>query len=231
MARSKKGQLKILTAIAAALILIGLAVFLFSGDNFIILQEMVRKDVTREQLQESLSELGYKGYVTFGILSMLQVVLTFLPAEPVQVMAGISFGLLKGGLICFVGVFVGNTIIYLLYKIYGDRLEQYFIKNAEFDFDAARKSPKVAIVVFLLYFLPAIPYGLICFFTASLGNKYWKYILLTSLGAIPSIVIGVGLGHIAIAASWVVSLLVFVVLIDLSQYSSYQLLLSCCVVL
>lgn len=215
MARFKKGQLKIFTAIAAVLILVGLAVFLFSGDNFIILQKMVKKDVTREQLQDSLSELGYKGYVTFGILSMLQVVLTFLPAEPVQVMAGISFGFLKGVGICLAGVFVGNTIIYLLYKIYGDRLEQYFIKNAEFDFDAARKSHKVAIVVFLLYFLPAIPYGLICFFTASLGNKYWKYILLTTFGAIPSIMIGVGLGHIAIAASWVVSLLVFVVLIAL----------------
>ena len=215
MAQPSKKKLKILSAIACVLVLIGLLIFLFSGDNFLVLKEMFKKDVTREELQDSLSSLGYKGYVTFGVLSMMQVVLTFLPAEPVQVMAGISFGFLRGAGICLAGVFVGNTIIYFLYRIYGDKLEEYFIKNAEFDFDTARNSPKVALVVFILYFLPAIPYGLICFFTASMGNKYWKYILLTTLGAIPSICIGVGLGHIAIASSWVLSICVFLVLIAL----------------
>ena len=215
MARATNKKLKIFTAVAFIVLLAGLLVFLFSGDNYIILQDMFRQDVTREELQESLSGLGYKGYITFGLLSMLQVVLTFLPAEPVQVMAGISFGLLKGVAICTAGVFVGNTIIFLLYKIYGDKLEEYFTKNAEFDFETARTSPAIALVVFILYFLPAIPYGLICFFTASMGNKYWKYILLTTIGAIPSILIGVGLGHIAIAFSWIVSIVVFVVLVVL----------------
>ena len=93
MARSQKRKLKIFTAIGFVLLFAGLAVFLFSGDNFLILQDMFRKDVTREELQESLSDLGYKGYITFGVLSMLQVVLTFLPAEPAQVMRAGSMGI------------------------------------------------------------------------------------------------------------------------------------------
>ena len=144
---------------------------------------------------------------------MFQVVLTFLPAEPVQVIAGLTFGFLKGGLVCLAGVFVGNTIIYILYRIYGQRLMEWFEHNAEFDFEAAKNSPKVAIIVFILYFLPAIPYGLICLFTASLNFKYPKYILLTTLGALPSVAIGVGLGHMVIASSWILSLCVFLVLI------------------
>lgn len=215
MAQASKKKMKIFSAIAFLVIFAGLIVFLFSGDNFIILQQIFKKGIEREELQAALSSLGYKGYITFGLLSMLQVVLTFLPAEPAQVMAGLSFGFLKGVAICTTGVFLGNTIIYLLYKIYGDKLEEYFTKNAEFDFETARNSPVVALVVFILYFLPAIPYGLICFFTASMGNKYWKYSLLTVLGSIPSICIGVGLGHIAIASSWIISIVVFVVLIAL----------------
>lgn len=215
MARSSKKKLKIFSAIAFVLLLAGLIVFLFSGDNYFVLQQMFRDDLTREELQDALSSLGYKGYITFGVLSMLQVVLTFLPAEPAQVMAGLSFGFWKGVCVCTAGVFVGNTIIYILYKIYGDRLEEYFTKNAEFDFDVARNSPVVSLVVFILYFLPAIPYGLICFFTVSMGKKYFRYILLTTLGSIPSICIGVGLGHIAIASSWILSIAVFVVLIGL----------------
>ena len=215
MAKKRIKKRKIFTLIGCVLLFAGLMVFLFSGDNFVILQELFKKDVTKEEVRQSLENLGFKGYFTIGILSMLQVVLTVLPAEPTQVMAGVAFGLWKGGLICLAGVFLGNTIIYVLYKIYGDKLEEYFEKNAEFDFDTARHSPKIVLVVFILYFLPAIPYGLICFFSASLNLKYHKYILLTTLGSIPSILIGVGLGHLAIASSWVLSLCVFAVLVAL----------------
>ena len=157
MNKSQKKKLKILTAIACVLLFVGLMIFLFSGDNYVILQDMYRSDLDREELQDALSSLGYKGYVTFGLLSMLQVVLTFLPAEPAQVLAGLSFGFLRGVGICLVGVFAGNTIIFLLYRIYGDKLEEYFTKNAEFDFQTARSSPKVSFAIFILYFLPAIP--------------------------------------------------------------------------
>ena len=215
MAKSQKKKIKIFTAVAGLLLFACLLVFLFSGANYKILQEIFREDVERAELQDSLSQLGYKGYVTFGLLSMLQVLLTFLPAEPAQVLAGISFGFLRGVGICLAGVFVGNSIIFLLYRIYGDKLEEYFTKNAEFDFETVRSSPMIAFAVFILYFLPAIPYGLICFLTASTGSRYWKYILLTTIGSLPSVCIGVGLGHIAIAFSWMLSLAVFIVLIAL----------------
>ena len=135
MAKKRIKKRKIFTLIGCVLLFAGLMVFLFSGDNFVILQELFKKDVTKEEVRQSLENLGFKGYFTVGILSMLQVVLTVLPAEPTQVMAGVAFGLWKGGLICLAGVFLGNTIIYVLYKIYGDKLEEYFEKNAEFDFD------------------------------------------------------------------------------------------------
>lgn len=217
MAEVKKNnkKLKIFLAIGLLLLLSGLMIFLFSGDNFIILKDLFRDDLTQEEIRETLGELGFKGYFTFGFLSMLQVILTVLPAEPIQVMSGIAFGFWKGTLISLSGVFLGNTVIFFLYKIYGDRLENFFKTNADFDFETARRSNKVAIIVFILYFLPAIPYGLICLFSASIGSKYPKYILLTTLGAIPSICLGVGLGHIAIAASWILSVGVFLILIAL----------------
>ena len=212
---SKNSQLKIWSAVIFALISVGLMFFLFSGGNLEIIKSVLREDMSKDEIRDTLDNFGIRGYVTIGILSMLQVILTFLPAEPVQVIAGIAFGFLKGGLICLMGVFIGNTIIYILYKIYGERLTEWFEHNLEFDFDKASKSVKVSIVIFILYFLPAIPYGLICFFSASLNLKYPRYILLTTLGSIPSIAIGVGLGHMALASSWIISICVFLVLVVL----------------
>lgn len=211
----KSKMKKLLTMIATLLIVAGLFVFAFSGENYQILLKMFEKDVSSDQLISLVKSFGIRGAVTLSVLSMLQVVLTFLPAEPVQVLSGITYGLGYGILICAIGVFVGNTFIYILYKAYGQKISKYFEKNIDLDFDTIKSSKKLMAFIFLLYFLPAIPYGLICFFTASIKMKYPKYICLTTLGSIPSIFFGVGLGHLAMSTSWIISLCVFVVLVIL----------------
>lgn len=215
MATKRKLKRKIFTAIGVFALVVGLFVFMFSGDNYQILLSLLHDDLSAEQFVDTIRSFGIKGSITLSILSMLQVVLTFLPAEPVQVLSGISYGFWHGAAICLVGVFLGNNIIYLLYRVYGDKLTDYFKKNIDLDFEKVRSSKRVALIVFILYFLPAIPYGLICFFSASLKMKYPRYILLTTFGAIPSILIGVGLGDIAMSASWITSLIVFAVLLVL----------------
>ena len=192
-----------------------LCLFLFTGENVQILKTVFTADLSNDEIQDMLSEIGWRGYITIAILAMLQVVVAVLPAEPVQVIAGLTFGLPIGILCCTVGVIIGNTIIYILYKIYGDRMSSYFDKKLDIDVESAGKTGKIAAVIFILYFLPAIPYGMICFLAATMKMKYPRYITVTTLGAIPSVFIGVGLGHVALASSWIISVCVFVVLVAL----------------
>lgn len=194
-------------------IFIGLLVFLFYGDNFNVLKEIFNTNATKDQIQDSIGKLGIRAYIVVFILSMLQVILTFVPAEPLHVIAGISFGLWKGMAVCLAGIMVGNTIIFILYKLFGTKLTDYFATNVEFDFNAVKLSNKLALIVIILYCLPAIPYGIICFFAATMGMKYPKYILITGIGSIPSLILDVGLGHITMSTSWAVSIIVFVVII------------------
>ncbi len=213
MNRQKTKKIWMTLGLIALFILLG--VFLLAGENFDLLRSLFTGDHSTEELQEMLAQFGIRGHITIVILSMLQVVISFLPAEPVQVLAGLTFGFPIGLLCCTVGVLLGNTLIYVLYKMYGNRLREYFVKNLHFDFDKAATSKKVILIIFVLYFLPAIPYGMICFFAASVGLKYWRYITVTLLGAIPSVCIGVGLGHMAISTSWIISAIVFGVLLIL----------------
>ncbi len=188
---------------------------LFSGGNIEIIKSVFDTNLTKEEVQDRLSDLGFRGYITVAILAMLQVVFTFLPAEPVQVIAGIAFGFPVGLLCCTAGVILGNTLIFLLYRAYGNKLREYFVKNLHINFEKASTSKRIVLIIFILYFLPAIPYGMICFFAASVGMRYSRFIAVTTLGAIPSVCIGVGLGHVAIASSWVVSIIIFAVIVIL----------------
>lgn len=206
---------KLIALICFIAIFIGLLIFLFYGDNFNVLKEIFNTNATKEQIQDSIAKLGIRAYIVVFILSMLQVVLTFVPAEPLHVIAGISFGLWKGMAVCLAGIMVGNTIVYILYKLFGTKLTDYFAANVDFDFDAVKVSNKLALIVIILYCLPAIPYGIICFFAATMGIKYPKYILITGIGSIPSLVLDVGLGHITMSTSWAVSIIVFIVILIL----------------
>ncbi len=212
---NKKTKIRI-AAIIGFLILFALLMwFLFSGGNLELLRSIFLEEHTRDELRDKLADFGVRGYVTIVVLSMLQVVMTFLPAEPAQVLAGVTFGFPIGLACCMVGVFLGNSLVFALYRAFGDRIRDYFVKNLHFDFERAAVSKKLTAVIFLLYFLPAIPYGMICFFAVSFGMKYPRYITVTLLGALPSVCIGVGLGHMAIASSWIVSVVVLAVLIVL----------------
>lgn len=210
-----KKKYKLLTVCGCVLLFTALAIFFLSGGNYEILKSLFFEEHTNEELREKLASFGVRGHITVVILSMLQVLVSFLPAEPVQVLSGVTFGFPVALLCCTVGVLLGNSMIFVLYRVFGEKIRDFFMKNLHFDFEKAANSGKVTFIIFILYFLPAIPYGMICFFAASLGMKYPRYIIVTLLGSIPSICIGVGLGHVAIAYSWILSAVVFVVLIAL----------------
>ena len=212
---NKNRRNKLLILLGVFILFILLAVFLFSGDNLDLLKSIFAEEHTNEELQEKLGDFGIKGYITITILAMLQVMLPFLPAEPVQVIAGIAFGFPIGLLCCTVGVILGNLFIFIMYKIYGNRIQSFFVKNIHLDFDKSSSSKQITLIIFVLYFLPAIPYGMICFLASSVKMKFPRYMTVTILGAIPSICIGVGLGHIAIATTWFISIGVFVILVAL----------------
>ncbi len=209
--RSKR---KLFLSVALFSVLL-LLLFLLSGGVVPLIRGLFTGELSNEELREQLMGLGFWGYMTVGFLSMLQVVCTVIPAEPIQVLAGLAFGFPVGLLCCTIGVLAGNTVIYGLYRSFGNKLRAYFVKNLSFDFEKAANSTRITAVIFLLYFLPAIPYGMICFFAAAVGMKYPRYITVTLLGAIPSICIGVGLGNMTLMASWVLSLCVFLVIVAL----------------
>ncbi|MCH5180162.1 MAG: VTT domain-containing protein [Erysipelotrichales bacterium] len=213
MKRKEVSKEKIIAVIIGVLALIGLIFYLLSGNNIELFKSLFREGITKQEIREIAQQFGVRGVLFVGFASMLQVIFMFLPAEPVQVIAGVSYGLWYGILICIIGVFVGNTIIYICYKIFGTKMHDYYSRKVNIDFDNAKTVRSITLIVLILYLLPAIPYGMICFFAASMGLKYHRYIILTILGALPSVLIGVSLGHLAITASIIWAAIIFGILL------------------
>ena len=212
---TKNTKIKIVAIIFTILATAGLIWFMISGDNQIIINQLFSADLNQEQFVELIRGFGIRGSITLSLLSMLQVVIPFMPEEPVQVLTGMGYGIWHGILICLVGIMLGNAIIYLACKIFGKSKVESMHKSVDLDFEKLRTSKKVVFLILLLYVLPAVPLGLICIFACSLNLKYPRYFLITTLGSIPSILVGVALGHMATATSWIISVCVFAVIVVL----------------
>lgn len=215
MAIRGQAKRKVLIAVGLVITLVLLALLALSGGNLALLKSLIAQDLTNDELSAQLKEFGWRGYIVTTALAMLQVVFTFLPAEPVQVLTGFTFGFPVGLLCCMIGVLFGNTLIYMLQNTFGDQLRGYFVKKLNLDLERIAQSSKATLIIFILYFLPAIPYGMICFLAASLGFSYRRYIVVTGLGALPSVCIGVGLGYMTIASNWIVTVCIFAALLIL----------------
>ncbi len=212
MRNKQKTKQKLLTVIGVVTILALLALLALSGGNLDLLKHIFSKDLSNEELGELLEELGWRGHLAITILAALQVTCTVLPAEPVQVLAGFTFGFPVGLACCMIGVLLGNTVIYLLQKSFGERIRGFFVRKLDLNFNKIAASGNAVLIIFILYFLPVIPYGMICFLAACMGLSYKRYIAVTGIASLPSVCIGVSLGYMAITANWVISVCVFAAL-------------------
>ena len=111
--------------------------FLFTEENILILKTVFTKDLSNDQIQDKLAEIGWRGYITVAILSMLQVLIAVLPAEPLQVVAGLTFGFPIGVATCMAGVIIANATIFFSYKIFGEKIRKYFDKKIDIDLENA----------------------------------------------------------------------------------------------
>lgn len=216
MEKQKKVRIGWLIAVGAAVIAGLLLLLALSGNNLTLLKTIFTKEMRNEELREQLREFGWRGWTLVGALSALQVVCTFLPAEPVQVLAGFTFGFPLGVMFCMIGVLIGNTIIFMFHKSFKECWQKYISQKLNLDPRKIARSSKATLIIFILYFLPAIPYGMICFLAAGIGMSYRRYITVTCLGSLPSVCIGVALGYMTIVSDWVVTVCVFAALILLA---------------
>ena len=164
-------------------------------------------------LQEQINKYGFWRYFFIVILHTFQVLLTIIPAQPIQIIAGLTCGPWLGFISCVIGIFLGNTIVYFLVRIFKTKPTLlYNSKQMEKLGELPEKKPKEGFYLFILalYFVPAVPYGMVAYRAANSKINFIKYSLLTTLGTIPSLIICIAFGSFIINGYFLVSLLLII---------------------
>ena len=140
--------------------------------------------------RELLSSRGVLGFLSVMLVEALQMVVIFIPAEFIQISSGLSYPFYIALLLCDLGVCLGATIIYVLVRLFRFSNDAYE-KNEKMIEKLASKVKKdrgTQLLLYLLFIMPFIPFGAICYYGSYRKMKYGRYIFTVATGVIPSII-------------------------------------------
>ena len=186
---SARSRIPELLLMAGILLLIG-ALFCFFLKDILIpfLRMELKHDV--EGAQALLREKGALGFLTVTLVEARQMVVVFIPAEFIQISSGLSYPFPIALLLCDLGVCLGATIIFVLVRVLRFRYGAYEKRRSALDrLSAGMHARSVALLLYLLFFMPVIPFGAICYYGSSTRIRYGPYIFTVATGVIPSIVV------------------------------------------
>lgn len=185
-----------------------------------IIFEIIKLEINNDHagIKQLLADQGLFGYLSIVLVEALQMVVVFISAEFIQISAGLTYPWYIAASLCSCGIFLGSTIIYLLctmtkfdssiFKKSTDKINEY-----------TRKSNNTQLLMYILFVMPIIPFGAICYFGANSKISYKRYIFTCVTGTIPSIFSSIFLGNLITDAInnlipvWVVLLLIISVMI------------------
>lgn len=141
-----------------------------------------------DKLRQLIESTGIFAPLMFCLLSMIQILIPFIPGEPFELLAGYMFGSFKGTILCLFAGSIASIIIILLVKKYGTKLVEIFFKKDEHHKLDFLKTKKAFYIYMLLFIVPGTPKDLLCYIGGLAHFDLLPLLLVTTLGRIPSII-------------------------------------------
>ncbi|GHU74022.1 hypothetical protein AGMMS49992_14340 [Clostridia bacterium] len=120
-------------------------------------------------------------------IAAVQVVLAFIPGEPIQIAAGMAFGTWWGVMLVMAGIGLGQAVVFALVKRYGMRfVELFFDKESIYNLPLFQNHKRLDSLIFLLFFIPGMPKDLFTYAAALTPIGIWQFLGLSMLARSPA---------------------------------------------
>ena len=176
-----------------------LAYKLMEGDNL-------------SRLGEFIESFGIWGAVVALLIQVLQVVLAVIPGEPIEIVMGVLYGTVGGCLMCLVGIAIGSCVVFLSVRRLGKNAVEKVMSNEKYKKLKFLNDPsRRDVLLFILMFIPGTPKDTLTYFAPFTGIPFVRYIIISTVARIPSIISSSYIGSSIMGGNFVRSIIAFAV--------------------
>lgn len=172
---------------SAAVLALAMVGMLFLG--WLVGTPLIRFASQPEAFRLWVDSHGLLGKLSYMGMVILQVILAVIPGEPFEIAGGYAFGALEGTALCLTAATLGSLLVFRLVRIFGTRLVRLFFSQEQVQsLRFLKTSPKRDFLFLLIFMIPGTPKDLLCYFAGLTDIRLPVWLLICSLGRIPSLV-------------------------------------------
>ena len=142
-----------------------------------------------EQFRAWVSSHGMLGELAFVAMVIFQVIIAIVPGEPFELAAGYAFGAVRGTALTLIAATVGSLIVFAITRRWGMRIAELFFEKEKLrSLRFLKTTPQRTLLLLVIFALPGTPKDLICYYAGLTDIEFLPWLLICSLGRIPSII-------------------------------------------
>lgn len=210
----KKKNLKIFKIVLFTIVVIILTIIT------IYLFPVMRNLSTKEgqiAFKEKVTNSGTIGMLLLFTIQISQIFLFILPGEPIEILAGMCYGWIWGTIFIMISSAIIASLIFMLVRKIGKQFVYDFSdeeKIKKIENSKLFKNPKkIEIVLFILFLIPGTPKDLLTYLSGLLPIKMSRFILLSTIARIPSIVTSTIAGANIAVGDWRKAIILYILIV------------------
>lgn len=166
----------------------------------------------RIKFKNYLDSLGILGWFIMVGIQVLQIIIAFIPGEPIEILMGVMYGPWLGLLTSLVGILIGTVIVYSLAKLIGKPFINLFVKEEDLKkFKFLKNQRNIELTTFILFFIPGTPKDVLTYIVPLTPIKAHRFFLIATFARIPSIITSTLIGDSLIGGNIVLTIIIFVI--------------------
>lgn len=185
-------QKKKVMAFKILILVVVVAIFVIATINFFPVIKNLATHEGRINFKNKIQNTGFLGMMMLFGLQVAQMFLFIIPGEPIEILAGMCYGGFWGTVFILVSSAIISIAIMFLVRMLGRKFIYAFSdekKIKKIENSKLFQDPKKAeIIMLLLFLMPGTPKDLLVYIAGVLPIKPWRFILISTLARIPSVV-------------------------------------------
>ena len=220
MDKKKKLKIfKIILFIIVAIIFTVITIYLFP-----VMRNLSTKEGQIE-FKDKVTSSGVYGVILLFILQLAQIFLFILPGEPIEILAGMCYGWFWGTIFIIISSTIIATLIFWLVRKIGKQFVYDFsdeekIKKIENN-KIFQNPKKIELVLFILFLVPGTPKDLLTYLSGLLPIKMRRFIVISTIARIPSIVTSTIAGANIAIGDWKKGIILYLLIVAIVAIALY----------
>jgi len=178
---------------------------------------MVQFAENPEEFRQWVDSFGIWGRLIFFGIVVFQVIVAFVPGEPIELAAGYVFGFWEGSLLTMAGFLIGSLLVFLLVRRFGSGLVEVFFSKEKLQEIRFLNNPrKTKVLAFILMTIPGTPKDFLSYFAGLTSLRPGEWLSIVAVSRIPSLITSTLTGAAAGEEKYILSVITLMITLLIS---------------